>query len=414
MKFRNGLKKIAIVGAFDRHNYGDLLFPIIITMAAKIRGFNGEVECFSTRVSDLTKFGAIQTKSLRSLFASKNGTDTLVIVGGGEVLSATWPVIVRYLCPQRLGSLISRLTRLLGFQVSANILSKLMGVPTALPFVYSNDDFPAGALVAYNAVGGSHLANDEDNAVRNAVAAKLKDVSYISVRDDKTKRILEKLNVKPVHLAPDCAVLLSDLFEIHELSQRVSGELRGLCADFKNGYICFQSALTYVVGREKAIAQMLNKLQAVTGLGVVIFVIGRAPGHCDHDAASLVKQHLSEDRQIKLFASDTIFEVMYLIAMSKAYAGTSLHGVITALSYAVPHIGLCPREVPKLAEFVNSWCDSDTSGLSEYSDLIQHVIRVTAAPRCGLTEVSENLKLRSNANFDDMFLIADTKSCLPM
>ena len=43
---------------------------------------------------------------------------------------------------------------------------------------------------------------------------------------------------------------------------------------------------------------------------------------------------------------------MYLIANSKAYIGTSLHGAITSMSYAVPHVGLI---VEKLDAYLHTW-----------------------------------------------------------
>lgn len=404
MNFASKIKRIVIVGAFDRHNYGDLLFPIIIEAAAFKRGFTGAVECFSTLKSDLTKFGAKPTKSLRSLFAQSNGSDTLVVVGGGEVLSATWPTIISYLCPPKLGAFVSRIARGVGFRIPAFIFSRLMGVPSVLPFVYSNDDF-LGALVAYNAVGGSHLATERDISLSEIVATKLKAASYISVRDRATKKIFDRMNVGDIQLSPDCAVLLSDLFPIHELSSKVDDELKALCSSFGDGYICFQSALMYVIGEEQAIAETIVQLQERSGLGVVIFAIGRATGHSDQDAATAIFQHISGNLHIKVVDTKSIYEIMYVIARSKAYIGSSLHGAITALSYAVPHVGLCPRRVQKLATFIESWCPKDSSAISEYGDLIEHTMRVIAAPKNDLVDVSVELKIKADENFDRLFSI---------
>lgn len=401
--FINGINRIAVIGAFDRHNYGDLLFPFIIERAVLMRGFIGTVEYFSTVESNLAEFGAKPTKSLRSLFSRRNGADTLVIVAGGEVLSATWPVIIRYLCSPWIGILINRITRLFGFRASAQFFSRIMGIPSLLPFVYSKDDFSPGTLVVYNAVGGSHLTTEKCSLVKHMVSEKLRGSSYISVRDHETKDLLDMMGIGNVRLSPDCAVLVSDLFPYDELSHQVGDELKAHCMGFKDGYVCFQSALTYVLGKERSIAEMLVQLQLTTGLGVLIFNIGRAVGHSDQDAAAAISQYISGNDNIRVVDTRTIHEVMYVISRSRAYIGTSLHGVITAVSYSVPHIGLCPTQVPKLATFIKNWCDTGSSSLSEYENLIGHVTRVISAPKIELNQVSRNLKTEAEGNFDRMF-----------
>ena len=401
----NKIKTIAIVGAFDRHNYGDLLFPIIIERAALKRGFVGKINFFSTLISDLSEYGAKPTKSLSSLFSRSNGPDTLIIVAGGEIISAPWPVVVSYLCVPKLGNLISRICRRLGFRMPAYFFSRIMGVPSSLPFVYSNNDFSHGARVVYNAVGGSHLGSEKNNLVGSIVANKLRAVSYISVRDQATKNILDEMNVGNVRLSPDSAVLLSDIFSLDELSLKVSDELKATCSALGGNYICFQSALMYVIGKEHFIAEKIIRLQEKSSFNILIFAIGRAAGHSDQDAASAIFKHIRNNAHIKVVDTRTIYEVMYVIARSKAYIGTSLHGLITALSYSVPHVGLCPSRIPKLANFIESWCELNSSATSEYDDLIEHVTRVIAAPREGLVRARVDLKVRAEKNFDQIFSI---------
>lgn len=83
--------QLAIVGAFDRHNYGDLLFPLIVEHAAKHFGFEGECTSYGVIASDLTRYGAVPTRTLRSLFDRKRAAPALVVLAGGEVLPATFP-----------------------------------------------------------------------------------------------------------------------------------------------------------------------------------------------------------------------------------------------------------------------------------------------------------------------------------
>src|SRR5699024_2081618 len=57
-----------------------------------------------------------------------------------------------------------------------------------------------------------------------------------------------------------------------------------------------------------------------------------------------------------------IYEIMGLIAFSKVYLGTSLHGAITAMSYLVPAIGL-NRKVHKLESYMRTWVSTQYSNL---------------------------------------------------
>ena len=68
--------------------------------------------------------------------------------------------------------------------------------------------------------------------------------------------------------------------------------------------------------------------------------------HDDHEALKAV--------QAKLRCPSVYFDadIMYLIANAKAYIGTSLHGAITSMSYAVPHVGLV---VEKLDAYLATW-----------------------------------------------------------
>ena len=48
-----------------------------------------------------------------------------------------------------------------------------------------------------------------------------------------------------------------------------------------------------------------------------------------------------------------IYDIMYAISCSGLFIGTSLHGNITAMSYAVPHLGL--SNIPKLDQYLKYW-----------------------------------------------------------
>jgi len=62
-------KKICIYSACDRFNYGDLLFPMVLTNLLKQSfGDKYDIEIFGTIRSDLSPYGALKTKPIRQVF----------------------------------------------------------------------------------------------------------------------------------------------------------------------------------------------------------------------------------------------------------------------------------------------------------------------------------------------------------
>jgi polysaccharide pyruvyl transferase WcaK-like protein len=215
-----------------------------------------------------------------------------------------------------MGKILGRIARVVGFGASAKVLSRFMGVHSVLPFVFSTTDFDPPTAVAYNAVGGSHLGAELDTRVLHAVQGKLQCASYISVRDKETKAILEAMSIDSAKLSPDCAVLLSRIFPIDELTNNASPSLIEACHEFRNGYVCFQSALAHVDGNSELIAKKLLLLSERTSLGVMIFVIGSAPGHLDQVAAAQIVKHIPQSAQVRVTLTKTVQDVMYVIAHS--------------------------------------------------------------------------------------------------
>lgn len=63
--------------------------------------------------------------------------------------------------------------------------------------------------------------------------------------------------------------------------------------------------------------------------------------------------------------SPNLFDIMWLIKSSKLYIGSSLHGIITSMSFGVPYIGYCKK---KLMTYIDTW--GDDNNFVESVDLI--------------------------------------------
>ncbi|MBS5951632.1 MAG: polysaccharide pyruvyl transferase family protein [Clostridium sp.] len=117
-------------------------------------------------------------------------------------------------------------------------------------------------------------------------------------------------------------------------------------------YICVQSNLFYIRGREKVLAKEVEKICNRDDLRLVLLPIGFAANHDDNFALKRLKKYINLDTIY--FEELNIYEIMYIIAKSNFFAGTSLHGNITAMSYGVRHIGL-NKEITKLDEYLKTW-----------------------------------------------------------
>ncbi|MBD8490036.1 polysaccharide pyruvyl transferase family protein [Echinicola sp. CAU 1574] len=344
------MENILIIGAFDRYNYGDLLFPIIIEkqMETYRKGFR--FRFFGLVESDLSHEGGKPTESLAAFYAAceaQNEGNIHVIVAGGEALGVTWHSLWAALNPTY--QKIHRYRYRLSQYVDLNKLAKrFLKGKTTLPFLFAKEDFNNVQSVILNSLGGSGIKKAFFEQYPFA-KSKLMNVDYLAVRDQLTVDNLAENNLKAA-LLPDSAVLMSKFFPNEELVQKVTSEVRSYVQENRGDYLFFQINKKNSEGKEKIIADQLDEIYQKTNTKLCLCPIGKALDHDDHLALAAVKDFLRSPHDY--FDADNIWDIMYLIANSKAYAGTSLHGAITAMSYAVPHVGLV---VEKLDAYLNTW-----------------------------------------------------------
>jgi polysaccharide pyruvyl transferase WcaK-like protein len=103
------------------------------------------------------------------------------------------------------------------------------------------------------------------------------------------------------------------------------------------------------------------------------------------------------------FCPKSIYDVMFLIAKSKCYIGTSLHGAITAAAYHRPTIGI--NSVKKLNEMIDCWLSPNIALYSECKDLPESFQKLLKSDAQKVFEHKiTDIKQRIYKNFDDMFL----------
>ncbi|HKI34884.1 MAG TPA: polysaccharide pyruvyl transferase family protein [Gemmataceae bacterium] len=396
------LPRVAVLGAFDRFNYGDLLFPVVLEHALRAYGCRWPLAFHATAGSDLRRCGGYRTRPLRDLVQPGALPDgSAVIVAGGEVLDARWTPTLETLLPGPVAFVVRRVRNRCGEEASDALCRWLAGTRLEFPWVLRPADFSARVRVAYNCVGGSRVGT-LPAPLRDRLFEKLAGADFLSVRDGRTRDELRAGGLdERVRLAPDSAVLIALFYPPAALQEVASPAAREVARRYPDGYLCFQINKGQGQGRARVIAAELETVSRRHGLGILLLPNGRARNHEDHVALAEVGAALGPSAV--LFGGEpTIHDIMFLIASARAYAGTSLHGAITALAYGVPHVGLT-LNVSKLDAFLRTWDVPEQQTCVPLEALSARVETVLRVPRERLGQKRDELVRASLANFAALF-----------
>ena len=347
-------KNILLLGATDRFNYGDLLFPYILEhyLTEFDREKQLRIENYAVVKSDLQKIGAKKTKKYADLLKdTKQKKNASIIVAGGEVLSVHWLVIYSFLY-RGFKKIIEK--NYYDKRFFRRVLKHFFfpAKSSDYPFVLLKKDFPQIKNIIYNSVGGVVPEYLREEFMQG--------VSYLSLRTKADIAGFTK-HKNGIKLYPDSAVLMSDIWTKVALKQKIrfASNSPFLCQE----YLFFQVNKNLGFDNIKLICSELTALYKKTKLPVVLCPIGLALGHEDQAVLALIDRQLS----IPHFycESPTIWDIMHLIAEARLYIGTSLHGIITAMSYAVPYTAISKRN-DKIQKYLSTWA---IDGLSENIDI---------------------------------------------
>jgi polysaccharide pyruvyl transferase WcaK-like protein len=177
--------------------------------------------------------------------------------------------------------------------------------------------------------------------MQSELAASLGTADYLSVRDVVTQEALASFGVQ-APLAPDPAVTVAELFGERIEARAAQGEPARVRAAFPNGYIAFQCSAEFAADATlDTLAEQLGRVMRETGLGVALFRTGAAPWHDSLEVYRRLATRLPKARTC-IFESLNIWEICALIARSRAYCGSSLHGLIVAMACRLPCLNILP------------------------------------------------------------------------
>lgn len=328
---------VILFGAFDRHNFGDLLFPHIA--AAMLPG--RELLFAGLADRDLRPFGGHRVRPLAQVVAEIGDRSAALIHVGGEILTCdAWQAAVMLLSPDEARATIGRLDprpaeRLAWAQRQ---LMTATGGRSRAPYVVPRGRFPAIARIAHAGVGGVAL-DDCSPALRAEVLACLAEADAVGVRDRRTLALLQAAGIA-ARLVPDPAAMVAELFGATVREHGERGEPRLVAAACPRGYLAMQFSADF--GDDDTLTRLATQLDRVaeaTGLGIALFRAGSAPWHDDVEVLRRTAVRM-RCASVHVFESLDAWDICALIATSRGYCGSSLHGRIVAMAFGLPRVNL--------------------------------------------------------------------------
>ncbi|WP_238376491.1 polysaccharide pyruvyl transferase family protein [Thiobacillus denitrificans] len=335
-----------LFGAFDRHNFGDLLFPHLLAALLPDQRFVFR----GLAARDLRRFGGHRVRPLAS------GSPHLVHVGGELLTCSAWQAAVMLRDAGETDALVARYDA--HPADAAKWAADQLGTTRTMPYVAGRALLaPKGKLI-FNAVGGVEwhaLTPGQREEVKNALEA----ADWLSVRDHVTQDALRRDGVVAT-LCPDPAVMLRQCFGARLEARARGGAVRAVRAAFPQGYLACQFSGDFADEASlDALAGGLGDAAATSGLGIVLFRAGAAPWHDDLALYEKVRARLPPGRG-RLFTSLHVWDICALIAASRGTIASSLHARIAALAFALPRVSLRKPQADsgqpdKVAAFAETW-----------------------------------------------------------
>ncbi len=375
---------LILFGAFDRHNFGDLLFPHLLTALLPGR----PIEFAGLAARDLRAFGGHRVGAL----GTRTQRASLIHVGGELLTCSAWQAAVMLLDPAEASAAIALYDD--DPAAAAEWAARQLGAARSIPYVVGRDVLATTGRLIFNAVGGVEWTSLAA-AQRQEVKTALGQADWVSVRDHVTQDALRGEGIN-VPLCPDPAVMVVECFGEVILKHQQQDAVQAMRDAFPQGYLACQFSADFADDTSlDALAQGLSRLLAGTGLGLVLFRAGAAPWHDDPVLVEKLLRRLppSTARQLQ---SLHLWDICALIAASRGVIGSSLHARIVALAYGLPRVSLmAPQQggrPDKRAAFAETW-EPDAVPRSVTVDRIEPAMRqALAVPASVLQENAAGLR----------------------
>ena len=360
--------KIALVGAFDRYNYGDILMPIIMhnQIIDNLNIKNMEFSYYGLFESDMSKCKGYSTQALSKL---KNKDVDVIIFVGGEILTSRYTGMYLNTLNNKLKIFYFKSMRRLFNSFTENMCRKKAGLDYLKPWIPNKNDFKTKKII-YNTVGGDLFFGTDKDSV-TSVINNINSFDYISIRESQTYNAVKSIR-KDIFLFPDSVVSISKYISEQEIEKNISKSKK----DFIDGFgKYFVLQVNKIIGLKniESLTEEILKIEDKYDVKCILLPIGYAQGHEDTVPLSMINHKINNKKTV-YFDYNNIYETLYILKNATLYIGTSLHGAITAISYGIPHFALT-NKIKKLVDFLETWGTTDIiySDVDKISDNYEEI-----------------------------------------
>ncbi|BAN26973.1 polysaccharide pyruvyl transferase family protein [Caballeronia insecticola] len=394
---------LIIFGAFDRHNFGDMLFAHVVARLLADRCAGRAPVFAGCARRDLRAQGGHETAALARLAARWRDEPVTLIHAGGELLTCdAWQAAVMLTNPDEAQSRIARHgSRVEDRRAWAR---SVLATDALAPYVIGRETFPHARSICFNAIGGAGLDTVDtidaiDAPMRTEVLAKLRTGDAITSRDAQTQAALRAAGID-APLVPDPASMIAALFGERIAAHANAGAVAEMRRAFPRGYIAVQFSADFGDDATLAdLARQLDLLGAASGRGIALFRAGAAPWHDDIAVYERMARRMHH-ADVRIFPSLNVWDICALIAQSAGFAGSSLHGRIVAMAYALPRINFRHADSRKQQAYTSTWEGADTPGVVPIEQLHDAMLGAMQADRDALRHQAAMLAQRHEAGFD--------------
>lgn len=321
-----------LFGAFERHNFGDLLMGFAFERLLRQKGIN--TIHASILENDLTGCGGTKVHSIFDLLANGLDPNIPILHVGGETASCSFNDALACDSPAALPYHLKDI-------ISSEVLQAL---GTDRPFPYLTPPKErinrAAKLWGHRLFYGIGLTRlSDDRAHNERLSASLAAASMVSFRDSHSVSNARSLGIDQATYSPDIVLSISRLMPVARPAKP-----RYLLMHFNGDYLRRHSA---------ALITALSQIAPHFEGGLKIGLAGTANYHDSLDEFYRFRQLAKASSvAIDVLPSVDILTICQQIANAAAVVSTSLHYRIVARSYGVPRLTMNLHKV-------NCWSDSN-------------------------------------------------------
>ena len=373
-----GRPRVLLVGAYERDNFGDLLFLLLTERYLE----GAEVVAAAPFKADMRPLLDRRIPAYGPLLRRER-VDVVWTVGGqvGRIDA------VRAYRLSASPSAWRRFARRSPARQAAS-LRRVTGLPAlAAPYIPLANGVPEGAAGAsvLNSVGIAGVRGLEP-ARRAPIVEALRRATAIAVRDAGSSRFLTDLGIEH-RLVPDA---------VHALGLRFPGE-RDTAPE--EAIVQISRSRLQLFGHAR-VGEVLARSPQLAGRPIRLMLAGTATGHDDaRDYERVMRAARLQARglDIAILAERRPLDLAARIRRARVVVGTSLHARIVAAAYGVPRVSL---DKPKPTRYARHW-DADMPFDVAIEDLDAAVeAALDRARRPEAAAHAERLALAADANLE--------------